>query len=69
MSEERGALPYIPFLCPIWHTQSFRFVLNGIEVRCKSCRGSIHFVSREDANRYWDELEQRTGQQVEARHS
>lgn len=69
MSDTPSSPSYIPVLCPIWHTQSFRFVQNGIEIRCKSCRGSIHFVSREDANRYWDELERRTKQEEERLHS
>lgn len=71
MSDASSSQSYIPVLCPIWHSQLFRFVPNGIEIRCKSCRGSVQFVSREDANRYWDELERRAKQEpaAEARHS
>ena len=44
--------------CPVWHSPAFFPVPGGIEWRCKSCRGVIHFISREKIERAWNEMEQ-----------
>lgn len=48
----------MPIICSIWRNTLFRIVPDGLEVRCKSCRGAIHHISRARIEQTWSELKQ-----------
>jgi hypothetical protein len=50
--------------CPIWHSPLFFVVPDGLEVRCKSCRGVLHHFSREKLEKKWSEINQSQGQSI-----
>lgn len=44
--------------CPTWHRPLIQIVPDGIEVKCRSCRDTIHHIKRERLEQAWKELEQ-----------
>lgn len=46
----------IPVVCDIWKSTLFRVVPDGIAVKCKSCRGEIHHISKARLEALWREL-------------
>jgi hypothetical protein len=48
--------PQMPIVCSTWRTTLFHVVPDGIEARCKSCRGTIHHISRARIEQIWDEF-------------
>lgn len=50
--------PRVRIECPIWHSPIIHIVPTGIEIRCKSCRGVVHHISRERIEQTWQELNQ-----------
>ena len=42
--------------CTIWHSPLFHVVPDGLEIRCKSCRGLVHHVKRAELERIWEEF-------------
>ncbi len=50
--------------CPTWHRPLLRVVKDGIEVKCKYCKGLLHSISREEIERVWLEQEQGISEQA-----
>ena len=50
-----------PIACAIWRSPLLHIVRGGVEVKCKSCRGDIHFYSKERFLQEWEELERLAG--------
>jgi hypothetical protein len=46
-----------PIVCNVWRSPLMHVVADGLEVRCKSCRGATHRISRTQLEQAWDELE------------
>jgi hypothetical protein len=46
--------------CPIWHSPLLYIVIDGVEIRCKSCRGQVHHISREELEVAWATLKSQT---------
>ena len=42
--------------CTTWHSPLFFVVPDGIEVRCRSCRGFVHHFKRTELERIWAEF-------------
>ena len=49
---------FVPVFCSTWKSTLLRIVPDGVEVRCKSCRGAIHHISRERLEREWAALQE-----------
>jgi hypothetical protein len=37
---------FVAILCPTWHHTVLRSVADGVEIKCKSCRGAIQHISK-----------------------
>ena len=48
---------FVPIFCTTWKSTLFSIVADGIEIKCKSCRGEIHHISRERLEQEWAELD------------
>lgn len=53
---EQQTLPGLPIVCPIWKSTIVRVIADGLEIKCKSCRGLRHIVSRVELEQKWKEL-------------
>lgn len=45
---------FIP--CPVRQFPLFNVVPDGIEIKCRSCRGEIHHISRSFLEKIWEML-------------
>lgn len=43
--------------CPVWHSRLLDVVYGGLSCKCKSCRGTLHFISKEEILLKWEEIE------------
>ncbi len=57
MSEPIPPQRYMPMLCSVYNHPLFRVVGDGLDIRCRHCKG-IHHYSRRKLERMWDELKQ-----------
>lgn len=48
--------PRFPIPCPIRRGPLFDVVPAGIEIRCRSCRGTTHLISRAFLEQIWLDL-------------
>lgn len=44
--------------CPVWNSPLLEVVEDGVEVKCKSCRGTSHLIKRAELERMWAELKE-----------
>ena len=56
MTDSPAPSPCIRSVCPKWRSPLFRVVHDGIEIKCKSCRGGVHHITRESLEQAWAEL-------------
>lgn len=48
--------------CPVWRRPLYAFVRGGIVCKCRSCKDTAHFTSKEEALQIWEALESEGGQ-------
>jgi hypothetical protein len=60
---EQPTLPGLPIVCPIWKSTIVRVIKDGLEIKCKSCRGLRHIVSRVELQQKWKELDEQAAKQ------
>lgn len=65
MSEPTPLHLNTPIVCNIWRNTLFKITVDGIEVKCKSCRGAIHIISRERLEQEWIELKRLQAMRME----
>lgn len=49
-----------PIVCNVWRSPLMHVVADGIEIRCKSCRGAKHRISRAQLEQTWKELNEKS---------
>lgn len=45
---------FIP--CPVWQLPLFDVTVDGLEIKCRRCHGTIHRVSRAILEQIWEAL-------------
>lgn len=52
---------FLPIVCSIWRSPLMRVTKEGILIRCKSCRGMWHLITRSQLERAWSDVESDAG--------
>lgn len=53
-----------PIVCNVWRSPLMHVVADGIEIRCKSCRGKVHRISRAQLEQTWKELNEQSQSEI-----